>query len=53
LEEPLKQVAVEVSYRSYNLNPELPRELFEIPQPAQGAQVVDLDAGLTPLLRFP
>lgn len=53
LEEPVKQMTVEVSYRSYNLNPELPRELFEIPQPAQGTQVVDLDAGLTPLLRFP
>lgn len=53
LEEPLKQMAVEVSYRSYKLNPELPRELFRIPQPAQGAQVVNLDAGLAPLLRFP
>lgn len=53
LEEPLKQMAVEVSYRSYNLNPELPRELFRIPQSAQGAQVVNLDAGLAPLLRFP
>jgi outer membrane lipoprotein-sorting protein len=53
LEEPLKQVAMEVSYRSYNLNIELPRELFRIPQPTQGAQVVNLDAGLAPLLRFP
>jgi outer membrane lipoprotein-sorting protein len=53
LEEPLKQVAMEVSYRSYNLNLELPRELFQIPQPTQGAQVVNLDAGLAPLLRFP
>jgi outer membrane lipoprotein-sorting protein len=53
LEEPLKQMAVEVSYRSYNLNLELPRELFRIPQPAQGAQVVNLDTGLAPLLRFP
>lgn len=53
LEEPLKQVAIEVSYRSYNLNLDLPRELFRIPQPAQGAQVLNLDAGLAPLLRFP
>ena len=53
LEEPLKQMAVEVSYRSYNLNLELPRELFRIPQPAQGAQVVNLDTELAPLLRFP
>src|SRR5574337_38023 len=54
LEEPVKRVAVEVSYRSYTMNPELPRELFQIPQPAQGAQVVNLDAGGMPLLlRFP
>ena len=53
LEEPLKQMVVDVSYRSYNLNIELPRELFQIPQPAQGAQVVNLDAGLVPALRFP
>ena len=53
LEEPLKQMVVEVSYRSYNLNPELPREVFQIPQPAQGAQVVNLDAGVAPLLRLP
>ncbi|MDE2484085.1 MAG: DUF4292 domain-containing protein [candidate division NC10 bacterium] len=53
LEEPVKQVAVEVSYRSYHLNPELSRELFRIPQPAQGAQVVNLDTGVVPLLRFP
>ena len=53
LEEPLKQVVMEVSYRSYNLNLDLPRELFRIPQPTQGAQVVNLDAGLAPLLRFP
>src|SRR5574337_402115 len=53
LEQPVKQMAVEISYRSYNLNPELPRELFQIPQPTQGAQVMNLDTGLTPLLRFP
>lgn len=53
LEEPLKQMVVEVSYRSYNLNLDLPRELFRIPQPDQGAQVVSLDTGLVPLLRFP
>lgn len=53
LEEPLKQMVVEVSYRSYNLNPDLPRELFRIPQPDQGAQVVSLDTGLVSLLRFP
>lgn len=53
LEEPSKRVAVEVSYRSYNPNPDLPRELFHVPQPTQGARVVNLDAGLAPLLRFP
>ena len=53
LEEPLKQMVVEVSYRSYNLNLDLPRELFQIPQPAQGAKVVNLDTGLAPVLRFP
>lgn len=53
LEEPLKQMVVEVSYQSYNLNLDLPRELFRIPQPDQGAQVVSLDTGLVPLLRFP
>lgn len=53
LEEPLKRVVVEVSYRSYNLNPDLPRELFRISQPAQGAQVVNMDAAVAPLLRFP
>ncbi|MDE2060440.1 MAG: hypothetical protein KGL31_00725 [candidate division NC10 bacterium] len=53
LEEPVKQVTVEVSYRSYKMNPELPRELFQIPQPAQGAQVVNLDIGVPPSLRFP
>lgn len=51
LEEPVKQVAVELSYRSYTLNPELSDELFRIP-PAQGAQVVNLDAGVAPMLRF-
>lgn len=51
LEEPMKQVAVELSYRSYTLNPELSDELFQIP-PAQGAQVVNLDAGVAPMLRF-
>lgn len=53
LEEPLKRMGVEISYRSYNLNPDLPRELFRIPQPDQGTQVMSLDAGLIPLLRLP
>ncbi|MBI2883659.1 MAG: DUF4292 domain-containing protein [Candidatus Methylomirabilis oxyfera] len=53
LEEPAGRTAVEVSYRSYTLNPELPRELFHIPQPSQGAQVMNLDAGVTPLFGLP
>lgn len=53
LEDPVKRVGVEVSYRSSTLNLELPRELFRIPQPDQGAQVVNLDSGLAPLLGFP
>lgn len=53
LEEPFKRMVVEISYRSYNLNLDLPRELFRIPQPDPGAQVVSLDTGLVPLLRFP
>src|SRR5574337_1833668 len=53
LEEPMKQVTVELSYRSSTRNPELSRELFRIPQPAQGAQVVNLDTGVVPLLRLP
>lgn len=53
LEEPFKRMVVEIAYRSYNLNLDLPRELFRIPQPDPGAQVVSLDTGLVPLLRFP
>lgn len=53
LEEPVKRMVVEIAYRSYNLNLDLPRELFRIPQPDPGAQVVSLDTGLVPLLRFP
>lgn len=53
LEEPERRVVVEVSYRSYDLNPELPGELFQLPHPAGRARVVDLDAGQTPSLRFP
>lgn len=53
LEDPMKQAAVEVSYRSYTLNPELPRDLFQLPEPAQGAQVVNLDAGMAPLFGLP
>ncbi len=53
LEEPAERTAVEVSYRSYTLNPELPRELFHIPQPAQGAQVMNLDAGTAPVFGLP
>jgi outer membrane lipoprotein-sorting protein len=53
LEEPQRRVVVEVSYRSYDLNPELPDELFQLPQPAGRARVVDLDTGAVPSLRFP
>ncbi|CBE67580.1 MAG: DUF4292 domain-containing protein [Candidatus Methylomirabilis oxygeniifera] len=53
LEEPVERTAVEVSYRSYTLNPELPRELFHIPQPSQGAQVMNLDAGAAPVFGLP
>lgn len=53
LEEPLRRVVVEVSYRSYDLNPELPGELFRLPHPAGRARVVDLDTGSAPSLRFP
>jgi outer membrane lipoprotein-sorting protein len=53
LEEPVKRTAVEVSYRSYTLNPELPHELFHIPQPSQGARVVDLDTGAAQFLGLP
>jgi hypothetical protein len=53
LEEPVKRTAVEISYRSYTLNPELPRELFQIPEPSQGAQVIDLDRGAAQLLGLP
>ncbi len=53
LEEPLRRVVVEVSYRSYDLNPELPGELFQLPHPAGRARVVDLDTGSAPSFRFP
>lgn len=53
LEEPSRRVVVEVSYRSYDLNPELPGGLFQLPHPAGRARVVDLDKGLAPSLRFP
>jgi outer membrane lipoprotein-sorting protein len=53
LEEPAERTAVEVSYRSYTLNPELPRELFHIPQPSQGAQVMNLDTGMAPIFGLP
>ncbi len=53
LEEPSRRVVVEVSYRSYELNPELPADLFQLPHPAGGARVVDLDKGSAQSLRFP
>lgn len=53
LEEPAKRTAVEVSYRSYTLNPELPHELFQIPRPSHEAQVINLDAGAAQLLGLP
>lgn len=53
LEEPLGRVVVEVSYRSYDLNPELPNDLFQLPHPAGKARVVDLDTGVAPSLRLP
>lgn len=53
LEEPLRRVVVEVSYRSYDLNPELPSDLFQLPHPPGRARVVDLDTGSVPSLRFP
>ena len=53
LEEPVKRTAVEVLYRSYTLNPELPRELFHVPQPSHGAQVIDLDRGAAQFLGLP
>lgn len=53
LEEPSKQVMVEVSYRSYDLNPELPGELFQLQHPDGRARVVDLDSGSAPSLRSP
>lgn len=53
LDEPLQQLTVEISYRSHTINPDLPRELFRIPQPVQGARVVNLDAELAPLSTLP
>ena len=52
LEEPSGRVVVEVSYRSYELNPELPGGLFKLPQPSGRARVVDLDTGQVPSLRL-
>jgi hypothetical protein len=52
LEEPSGRVMVEVSYRSYELNPELPGDLFTLPQPSGRARVVDLDTGQAPSLRL-
>ncbi|HWQ68739.1 MAG TPA: hypothetical protein VN494_02080 [Patescibacteria group bacterium] len=53
LEEPAERTVVEVSYRSYTLNPELSRDLFHFPQPSQGAQVMNLDAGVAPFFGLP
>jgi outer membrane lipoprotein-sorting protein len=53
LEEPSKRVVVEVSYRSYDLNPELPAELFQLPHPNGRERVLDLDSGSAPSPRFP
>ncbi len=53
LEEPRGRVVVEVSYRSYDLNAELPSELFHLPHPVGKARVVDLDTGVAPSLRLP
>jgi len=53
LEEPMKRVAVELAYRSSTRNPELSHELFRIPEPVQGAQVVNLDTGIAPLFGLP
>jgi len=52
LEEPSGRVVIEVSYRSYELNPELPGDLFTLPQPSGRARVVDLDTGQAPSLRL-
>ncbi|MBF8297630.1 MAG: hypothetical protein HW395_287, partial [candidate division NC10 bacterium] len=52
LEEPSGRVVIEVSYRSYELNPELPSDLFTLPQPSGRARVVDLDTGQAPSLRL-
>lgn len=53
LEDPSRRVVVEVSYQSYDLNPELPGELFQLPHPDGMARVVDLDTGSAPSLRLP
>jgi outer membrane lipoprotein-sorting protein len=53
LEEPHGRVVVEVSYRSYEMNPELPGELFQLPPPAGKSRVVNLDAGPVPSLKLP
>src|SRR3972149_6091835 len=38
LEEPSGRVVIEVSYRSYELNPELPSDLFTLPHPSGRAR---------------
>lgn len=52
LEEPSGRVVIEVSYRSYELNPELPSDLFTLPQPSGRVRVVDLDTGQLPVLKL-
>jgi outer membrane lipoprotein-sorting protein len=54
LEEPSGRVVVEVWYRSFEVNPELPDDLFRLPQPPGKVRVVDLDRGSAPPpLRLP
>lgn len=53
LEEPRGRVVVEVSYRSYEMNPELAGELFRLPRPVGKTRVVNLDAGPVPSLKLP
>ncbi len=53
LEEPQGQVVVEVYYRSYEMNPEVPGELFQLPRPVGKTRVVNLDTGPVPSLKFP
>jgi hypothetical protein len=53
LEEPQSRVVIEASYRSYELNPDLPVEVFRLPQAPGKARVVNLDAGVAPSLKLP